>query len=134
MKWLVAGIMGAAVLCGACNRSGDNTQEREVRAAVEAHLQKKNDLALNSMDMQIQSVKVSGDNADAQVRFSSKQNSQLAVNIQYSLRRAGDHWEVVSSTPMGGDSHQSAAPPTGHGQGAPGAASAPQPAKPEASH
>jgi hypothetical protein len=134
MRWMVAGIVGATLLFGACSKSGDSSQEAAVRAAVEAHLQKKSNLALNNMDMQIQNVKVNGDAADAQVKFSSKQNPQLAVSIQYSLRRAGNHWEVVSSMPMGGDSHQSVTPPTAHGQDATGASSAPQPAKPEASH
>jgi hypothetical protein len=133
MKLIIAGILGATVLLGACSKT-NSAQETEVRAAVEAHLQKKSNLALNNMDMKVENVKVNGDNADAQVRFSSKQNSQLAVTIQYSLRRAGDHWEVVSSTPMGGDSHQSMGAtaegaPNPHG----GAASPPTPA-PEASH
>lgn len=137
MRLMVAGILGAVLFFGACNKSGDNAQERAVRTAVEAHLQKKSNLALNNMDMQIQSVKLNGDTAEAQVRFTSKQNSALAVNIRYILRRAGDHWEVESSTPvgsMGGDSHQSVDSPAGQSQRAPGAASAPQPTKPEASH
>ena len=133
MKWIIAGILGATVLLGACSKS-NSAQEQEVRAAVDAHLQKKSNLALNNMDMKVESVKVNGDNADAQVKFTSKENSQLAVTIQYSLRRAGDHWEVVSSTPMGGGSHQSMGAtsegaPNPHG----GASTSPTPA-PEASH
>lgn len=131
MKWLVAGVVSAALLFAACSRSGSNAQESQVRAAVEAHLKSKGNLALNNMDMQIQSVKVNGDTADAQVKFTSKQNPQLAVNVLYSLRRAGDHWEVTSSTPMGGDSHQSMGSP---GQGAPAGAATPQSPQPEASH
>jgi hypothetical protein len=137
MKFIVAGLVGATLLFAACRKSIDSTQEREVRAAVEAHLQKKGNLALNNMDMKVQSVKVNGDTAAAQVRFTSKQNPRLAVNIQYSLRRAGDHWEVQSSSPVagtGGDSHQSVESPGGVGQGAPSAPSASQPAKPEANH
>ena len=133
MKWIIAGILGVTVLFGACSKS-NSAQEQEVRAAVDAHLQKKSNLALNNMDMKVESVKVNGDNADAQVKFTSKENSQLAVTIQYSLRRAGDHWEVVSSTPMGGGSHQSMGEtsegaPNPHG----GASTSPTPA-PEASH
>lgn len=133
MKWLVAGVVSATLLFAACNRSGGNAQENQVRAAVEAHLKSKGDLALNNMEMQIQSVKVNGDNADAQVKFTSKQNPQLAVNVLYALRRAGDHWEVTSSTPMGGDSHQSMGSP-GEGQGASAGTASPHPPQPEASH
>lgn len=134
MKLLIAGILGATLLFGACSKSSNSAQAAAVRAAVEAHLQKRNNLALNNMDMKVESVKVNGDNADAQVRFSSKENAQLAVSIQYSLRRSGDHWEVVSSTPMGGDSHQSVGATS---EGAPnphGGAATPQTPTPEASH
>ncbi len=133
MRWIVAGVVSATLLFGACSKSGGNAQENQVRAAVESHLKSKGNLALNNMDMQIQNVKVNGDTADAQVKFTSKQNPQLAVNVLYSLRRAGDHWEVTSSTPMGGDSHQSMGSP-GEGHGAPAGAATPQPPQPEASH
>ncbi len=133
MRWLVAGVVSAALLFGACSNSGGSAQEEQVRAAVEAHLKSKGNLALNNMDMQIQSVKVNGETADAQVKFTSKQNPQLAVNVLYSLRRAGDHWEVTSSTPMGGDSHQSMGSP-GESHGAPAGSATPQPPQPQANH
>jgi hypothetical protein len=135
MRFLIAGVLGIALLSGACSKSGETPQEREVRAALESHLQKRGNLALNNMNMEIQSVKLNGDSADAQVRFQSKQKPDLAVGIHYVLRRAGDHWEVESSSPiagMGADSHQSTETPS-----TPGAApntSPPAGAKPEASH
>lgn len=140
MRFLMAGFLSVALLTSACSKSGETAQEREVRAALEGHLQKKGNLALNNMDMEIQSVKFSGDTADAEVRFQSKQKPELAVGIHYVLRRSGGHWEVESSSPIAGlgqDSHQAAETP-----GAPGAAGqAPRPAtpspagaKPEASH
>jgi hypothetical protein len=135
MRFLVAGILGVALLCGACSKSGETAQEREVRAALESHLQKKGNLALNNMNMEIQNVKITGDTAEAQVRFQSKQKPELAVGIHYVLRRAGDHWEVESSSPvvgMGADSHQAAETPSTPG-GTP-ATSTPAGATPEASH
>lgn len=134
MKLIIAGILGATILFGACSKGGDNAQDAAVRSAVEAYLQKKNDLALNKMDMQIQGVKVNGDKADAQVKFSSKENAQLAVTIQYSLRRAGGNWEVASSTPVGGDSHQSTGMPMEGGASPHGGAATPPSPTPEASH
>jgi hypothetical protein len=115
MKFLMAGILGVALVSSACSKPAETAQEREVHAALEAHLQKKGNLALNNMTMEIQSVKINGDTADAQVRFQSKQKPELAVGIHYVLRRAGDHWEVESSSPiagMGADSHQSAETPS----------------------
>ena len=134
MKLIIVGFLGATILLGACRKGGDSSQEAAVRAAVEAYLQKRNDLALNKMEMQIKDVKVNGDKADAQVRFSSKENAQLAVTIQYSLNRAGDHWEVASSTPVGGDSHQSTGMPMEGGANPHGGAAPPQSPAPEASH
>jgi hypothetical protein len=136
MRFLVAGIVGATLLLGACSKS-NSAQEAAVRAAVEAHLQKRGNLALNNMDMKVESVKVNGDNAEAQVRFTSKQNSALAVTIHYMLRRAGDHWEVQSSSPVAGpsgDSHQSVESPPAGSQSPHGGAATPQSPKPEASH
>ncbi len=135
MRILMAAVLGVALVGGACSRHAETAQEREVRAALEDHLQKKGNLAMNNMTMEIQSVKFNGDTADAQVRFQSKQKPELAVGIHYVLRRSGDHWEVVSSSPiagMGGDSHQQAESPASPGT-VPGASSPPAPA-PEPSH
>lgn len=140
MKFLVAGILGVALLFGACRKPAESAQEQEVRAAVEAHLRTKGNLALNNMNMEIQSVKFNGDTAEAQVRFQSKEQPQLAVGFHYVLRRAGDHWEVESSSPaagMGADSHQAPGAPANPMQPAPSAApnsSHPSNPKPEASH
>jgi hypothetical protein len=135
MKILMAAVVGVALVSGACSRHTESAQEKEVRAALEEHLQKQGNLAMNNMTMEIQSVKFNGDTADAQVRFQSKQKPELAVGIHYVLHRNGDHWEVQSSSPIagaGGDSHQQSESPNSP-HGAPGTPSPPAPA-PEASH
>lgn len=131
-----------AVLLGACSKPGQSERERAVRAALNAHLQQRSNLALNNMTVEIQSVKFpSDDSAEAQVRFQSKEKPDLAVAMHYVLKRTGDHWEVESSSPVvgtGPDSHQSAEAPAGHGESAPTAAPGGSPAaggpKPESSH
>ncbi len=132
MKILMATLLGVALVGVACNRHTESAQEKEVRAALETHLQQKGNLAMNNMTMEIQSVKFNGDTADAQVRFQSKQKPELAVGIHYVLRRVNGQWQVESSNPiagMGGDSHQRAESPSA----APGASQPSAPA-PEASH
>ncbi len=136
MKFLITVFVGVALLFSGCSKSRDSGAEREVRAALNAHLQKKGNLALNNMNMDIQSVKFNGDSAEAQVRFQSKEKADLAVSVRYVLRRAGDHWEVESSSPVGGmgsDPHASSP-----SQGGTGPATSPAPpsdeAKPAPSH
>lgn len=140
MRYFLAGVLSLAVVFGACSKSGESGSEREVGAALNQHLQKKGNLSLDNMTIDIQSVKINGDSAEAQVRFQSKEKPDLAVAIHYVLRRAGDHWEVESSSPQGGmgsDPHQSAGAAGGLGGGealAPPASPAPGEAKPQSSH
>jgi predicted amidohydrolase YtcJ len=132
MKFLMAGVLAMAVLAGACSKRSETAQEREVRAAIQEHLQKKGTLAMNNMTMDVQSVKVNGDTADAEVRFQSKEKPELAVGMHYVLHRTNGKWEVQSGNPtegMGGDSHQSMEKPQ---SAAPGAQ--PSTPQPEASH
>lgn len=133
MRFIMAGVLGATLLFGACSKSNSG-QQQEVRAAVEVHLKKRGNLALNNMEMQVENVKVNGDNAEAQVKFTSKQNSKLAVTIHYALRRAGDHWEVQSSTPEGGGSHPAMTTPAEGTPNPHGGAPTQESPKPEASH
>ena len=134
MKSIFAAVVIGALALSTCSKGN---AEPEVREALNQHLQKKGNLALNNMDMNIENVKVNGDTADAQVKFQSKQRPELAVTIHYVLKRTGDHWEVASSSPMsgmGGDPHGSSAMGSDSGSApapAPDASGAP---KPESSH
>lgn len=141
MRYLVIGGLAVVILCGACSKPAQSERERAVRAALNAHLQQKANLALNNMTIDIQSVKFpNADTADAQVRFQSKAKPDLAVSMHYVLRRAGDHWEVESSSPVvgaGADSHQAVESPAGPGGTAPSGTTGASPAgspKPESSH
>jgi hypothetical protein len=141
MRYLATGAMALVILFGACSKPAQSERERAVRAALNAHLQQKSNLALNNMTVEIQSVKFTNDDtAEAQVRFQSKAKPDLAVLMHYVLRRAGDHWEVESSSPVAGagaDSHQVVEAPAGPGGPAPSGAAGASPAgspRPEASH
>lgn len=132
----VFGTAVAFALSG-CGRLGGINSKGAVQAAIEAHLKQRPGLALANMSTDVQDVKFDGDKATAQVMYQSKDVPDLKVEVLYTLRRAGDHWEVVSSTPvggMGGNPHGGVAvPPTSPppGQSVP---ANPHGVSPQASH
>ncbi len=90
---------------GACRK---RPSADAVAAAIQAHLNRNPGLSLNAFTTTIEEVKFQGDTANARVRFTSKQNPGLAVEVGYGLKRVGSHWEVVSSAPLGGQGDQHA--------------------------
>jgi hypothetical protein len=65
-----------------------------------------------NLNLEVGEVKFSGDSAEAETKFRSKQSPDLAVGVHYKLKLAGDHWQVESSAPsggMGGSPHGGAA-------------------------
>ena len=98
-----------------CSR-GVNSKSA-VERAIEAHLGRNSSLALNAFTTEISDVKFEGDNAEAVVKFESKQAPHMSVQVRYMLRKEGDHWVVQSSSGMGGNAH-SGGMPQSQGQGA----------------
>jgi len=113
----------AAIVTAGCKRLDTKAAVQE---AIDAHLKQRADLMMSGMTTEVLNVQFHGDTADADVRFQSKQSAAMSVTIRYTLRKAGDHWEVASSSQahggMGTNPH--AMPPT----------SAPTSPEPEASH
>ena len=109
MRRLVAGIVGVSVVAAvACDRFKSRSAVRE---AIEEHLRQRPGLVIENMSMDVEDVKFSGQMAEARVKFQSKQLPQSFVEVRYTLRRSGDHWEVESSSPMSmGSPHGSMAP------------------------
>jgi hypothetical protein len=114
MAVVLAGL--ATALCG-CSRFAGINSKSAVQAAIEAHLKQRPGLALSNMSTEVQDVKFDGDKASAQVVYQSKDSPDLKVEVRYVLHRQGDHWEVESSSPvggMGGNPHGGVAvPPSG---------------------
>ena len=135
---VLAGLASLAMVLSSCGRFSRMYSKPAILAAIEAHLKQRPGLALSSMSTEIQDVKFDGDKATAEVTFQSKQVPQLKVEVRYMLHREGDHWEVESSTPVGGmgtNPHGAAEDPSansGKGQGVPG--NAPGVPMPQASH
>jgi hypothetical protein len=69
---------------------------------------------LTNLTLEVQDVTFTGDTAQAEVKFRSKQSPNLVVGVRYLLRRVGDRWQVESSSPssgMGASPHSGAAAP-----------------------
>ena len=109
---LIALMVAAPLAC----RREDSTKEA-VRAAIEAHLAQRQNLMVANLAMEIQEIKISGDTAEAEVKYRSKQASDLQVNVHYRLRKTEQGWKVESSSSpgMGGSPHGGAGPVPEHG-------------------
>ncbi len=129
MRFLLAVGVGLALVLFGCGKS---TQSNDaIKAAIERHRQKQQNIAFNNMTMELQNVKYSGDQADADVKFRSKQAPDLAVSVHYKLQKSGASWEVVSSSSssgIGGNPHG------GAGGGMPMPPPTPSQAQPQPSH
>lgn len=108
MRGLVACTVVLVVVLPGCNKTGEQQSKAAVQAAIEAHLQQRQNLVLANMTLEVQEVKIAGDTAQAEVKFRSKQSPELAVSVHYTLRRAGERWQIESSsatTSMGTSPH-----------------------------
>jgi len=108
MRSVLVGLLGLTLVGSGCSKSGGTQSKEAVQAAIEQYLQKQSNIAMNNMTLEMGDVKFQGDRADAEVKFHSKQAPSLAVGVHYVLRRAGDQWEVQSSSAssgMGGNPH-----------------------------
>jgi hypothetical protein len=99
---LISFVSLAMVAPTGCGKMGGMQSKSAIKAAIEAHLKQRSNLLFSNMTFEVADVKFSGDRAEAEVIYQSKQSPNLAVRIRYILRRAGDHWEVESTSPVGG--------------------------------
>jgi hypothetical protein len=139
MRGVVAGLMALALAAmAACSKSGALQSKSAVQAAIEEHLKQKPNMMFQNMTVEVAEVKFSGDTAEAQAKFRSKQAPELVVGVHYMLRKAGDRWQVESSSPASGEGMHphgggTGARPAG-GMGAPGTAPTAAGPAPQSSH
>jgi hypothetical protein len=93
MSLVVLGLAGSA----ACHRLSGNSKAA-VQEAIEKHLKQQPSIVFQNMTVEIGEVTFNGDTAEAQVKFRSKQAPNLAVGMLYKLRRAGNGWQVESTS------------------------------------
>jgi hypothetical protein len=109
MRNALAGALVLAMATAASCSKGINSKSA-VERAIEAHLERNSSLALNAFTTEISDVNFEGDNAEAVVKFKSKQAPHMSVQVRYTLRKEGDHWVVQSSSAMGGNPHGGGVP------------------------
>lgn len=101
MRAILIAIVAVACLTVMCSK-GEVASKAAIREAIEAHLKQRSNLMMANMELEVQEVKFSGDTADAQVKFRSKQSPNLVVGVNYKLRRAEGRWKVESSSSTSG--------------------------------
>ena len=99
---LIWSLVFSFVTTCSCSKWEELRSKQAVQAAIEEHLKQNRQIQLDKFTTEIEEVKVRGDTAEALVKYRSKESPDLTVQVRYSLRKAGDHWEVRSSSPAGG--------------------------------
>jgi hypothetical protein len=94
MSLVVLGLAGSA----ACNWLSGVNSKAAVQEAIEEHLKQQPNVVLQNMTVEVGDVAFSGDTAEAQVKFRSKQAPDMVVGVQYKLRRSGNGWRVESTS------------------------------------
>jgi hypothetical protein len=101
-------VIALALLASACQK---NIQTKEaVREALNQHLSKVSGLDLTKMEVEVLSLDFQKDDANTRVRITPKgMGSDQGMEINYALKREGDHWTVAKKA--GGMGHGMAPPP-----------------------
>lgn len=100
-KFSMVVIVGMFFL-SACSSGGSLKSKQAIREAIQAHLKNDPQLSLKNFNTQVESVKFSGDTADAMAKFVTKQPPHMAVKVRYQLKLEGGKWKVVSSKGVSG--------------------------------
>ena len=95
----------------ACGTAED--PNAEILAAVERHLSKRTDLEMSSMDLSVDRVEINGDQAEAEIGFTARGNTEAAMSMTYSLRKTADGWEVEPKPSAGHGMPAPQTPPAG---------------------
>jgi hypothetical protein len=103
---LAASLSGVLMGCKKGASSGKDLNA-EIRTAIQAHLAHKGNLNLQAFDMNVQTVTVQGDHAQAQVAYNVK-NGPGVMQLTYALEKRDGSWAVIESNPVGSNfSHPS---------------------------
>src|ERR1700733_2301337 len=89
----------AAVVCVAvigCNKQAND--QDAIRASIEKRLNGRSDLNMSAMDREVKQISVNGDKATAEVEFRLK-GGDARMEIEYTLQRQGNEWEVLDGQP-----------------------------------
>ncbi len=131
MRVLIACLVGSILLAGGCNKAGSTDPKPAIQAAIEAYLKQRQNLMLANMTLEVKDVKVTGDKAEADVQFRSKEATGPSVSVRYALKRSGGGWQVESRLSTGG---MGASPHGGAGMSPPAPNTTPAESELKSSH
>jgi hypothetical protein len=109
MKRAVIVLVLLTILGAGCGSSASS--DALVRDAILHYLAGRTNLNMGKMNVKVDSLKVEGDTASAQVTISSRDDAKASMEMTYQLRRAGGGWEVVPPAGSAGDAHGGMSPP-----------------------
>ena len=82
----------------------------QVQEAVTEHLASRPGIDASRMLVEVESVTVQGDRAEADVVFRSRENPDSIMNYHYELTRQEGEWKVESGRPSSAESPRSCSP------------------------
>ena len=99
---LALSILGLLSLFAGCKKQ--ESDEDAIRSGINQHLTSLKTINISAMDMNITSVSVQGNQAQAQVEFRPKSGAPQGAGMQvsYSLAKQNGEWVVQNSQPAGG--------------------------------
>ena len=111
--WTCAAALLCLTIAGCSKKAND---QDAIRSSIEKRLNGRTDLNMSDMDREVKQISVNGDKATAQVEFRLK-GGDATMEIEYTLQRQADGWEVLDSQPMGGGSSDPGPPNGSEGGG-----------------
>jgi hypothetical protein len=108
-------LLAGAVACGSSEPVRTASDERKsIEEAIHSHLAKRSDLDFSSMKVSVDRVNFVGDDqAEAAVKFTVGEEAPASIQMDYTLQKTNDVWEVVG--PPKGTQGSQVAPPAGGG-------------------
>jgi len=99
---LYSTLLAMLVFSGGCKKQESDSDG--IRAGINQHLTSLNSLNLSAMDMNITSVSIQGNQAQAQVEFRPKTGAPQGAGmlVAYSLKKQNGKWVIQNSVPAGG--------------------------------
>src|SRR5713226_597973 len=99
---LALGLFAAVFISGACRKQ--QTDNEAIRAGILQHLNGVGTLNMSAMEMDIRTVSINGNQANAEVEFRPKTGAPPGAGMQvsYNLEKRDGAWVVQKTQPTGG--------------------------------
>ena len=99
MNRAVRAAWGVALAVWLAGCQGGTSINGQVQEAIAEHLASRPGIDASRLMIEVQSVSVQGDQAEAEVIFRSRDTPDSRMNYHYELRRAEGQWRVESGRP-----------------------------------